>query len=800
MKKVLTLLLLFLTHLVIAQDNQTNTSFGQKVNVAGYAGKKFKLEASVKVESNDDKGSAFLFFNERLKDDKAGKFTLEIDKPIKDPSWKTYTVEGVFNAEAENVIIGGIVLYSGHFFFDDFKLSVQNTEGVWQALPVLNNSFEDLTFKNYKPINWDNNTQANSNFTFKNSDKNPANGKNALEVIGKVDTDDGTDKFVKMQKWAKENYTKAEYQIPMRDGIKLHTVVYTPKDASSTNTYPMVMERTCYSAGPYGKDEFSYYIGPDIMLQEKYIFIHQDVRGRYMSEGTWTNVTPHNPNKKTKNDVDESSDAYDSIDWLVKNVPNNNGKMGLMGISYPGFYAGSSSIDAHPALKAVSPQAPVTDFFFDDFHHNGAYTQAYFWNTPVFGTQQTKPNETDWFTLFNRPTLDGYEFHKRLGSLKNASKYYKEDNFFWKEITEHPNYDEFWQKRNIAPHYKNLKPAYLVVGGWYDAEDLFGVLTTYKTIEKNNPSVFNVITMGPFGHGDWASETGHHKHHEMYFGDSISTFYQREIEAKFFNHFLKTDGTSKVDLPEAYMYDTGKKEWQKFDSWQPKNAVPQSIYLKNNEKLGFEKPTDNTFSEYVSDPKKPVPYTMDLTTSFGFSGRNYMSEDQRFAARRPDVLVFEMDTLQSDLTLAGEIEVELYVSTTGTDGDWVIKLIDVFPDNEPQTPYTPKHVLLNGYQHLVRSEAMRGRFRNSFEKPEPMVANQVTPIRFKLQDVLHTFKKGHRLMIQVQSTWFPLIDRNPQKYVPNIYKAEDSDFIKATQKVYHSATYPSKLTVHLLKQ
>jgi uncharacterized protein len=518
-----------------------------------------------------------------------------------------------------------------------------------------------------------------------------------------------------------------------------------------------------------------------------------------MSEGQWTNVTPHNPNKKNKSDVDESTDAYDTIDWLIKNIKNNNGKVGMMGISYPGFYAAASSIDAHPALKAVSPQAPVADFFFDDFHHNGAFTEAYLTTMPVFGVQKDKLTETDWFPDFKTSTKDGYEFHKRLGALKNASKYFGADNFIWKELTEHPNYDDFWQKRRIATHFNKLKPAYLVVGGWYDAEDLYGALTTYKTIEKNNPSVFNMITMGPFGHGNWAWEQGHAMHHDMYFGDSLATFYQREIEAKFFHHFLKTDGSSKIDLPEAYMFDTGKKEYQKFDTWKPENATPLSIFLHNEENLRLEKPNGNTYSEYISDPKKPVPYTMDIPGSNRFTPRNYMSEDQRFAADRPDVLVFQMDTLAEDMTLAGDIDVELFVSTTGTDADWVVKLIDVFPDDEPNTPFTPKHITLNGYQHMVRSEVMRSRFRNSFEKPEPLIANEITPIRFKLQDVLHTFKKGHRLMVQVQSTWFPLIDRNPQKYVPNIYKAEDTDFVKATHRVYHSATNASRITVFVLK-
>ncbi len=518
-----------------------------------------------------------------------------------------------------------------------------------------------------------------------------------------------------------------------------------------------------------------------------------------MSEGTWTNMTPHNPNKKTKNDVDESTDTYDAIDWLVKNIPFNNGKVGQYGISYPGYYTSAGSIDAHPALKAASPQAPIADFFWDDFHHNGVFTQGYFWNFPIFGSAAKEPGENDWYQLFDKPTPDGYDFYRRNGTLKELGNKYYKDNFLWREVTEHPNYDTFWQKRNIVKHLRNLKPAYLIVGGWYDAEDLYGALETYRQIEKNNPGVFNIITMGPFGHGDWAGEQGNHKHHQLYFGDSIATFYQRNIEAKFFRHFLKENGGTNSGLPEAYMYNTGKKQYEQFAQWPPTTATKQKLYFSSNEKLSFNTGTANGFSEFISDPNKPVPYTMDIAGSFGITPRNYMSEDQRFAATRPDVLVFETDVLAEDVTLGGEITAKLNVSTTGTDADWVVKLIDVFPGNEPNTEHTDKTVTLAGYQHMVRSEIMRSRFRNSFVNPQPLVANKITPINFALQDVLHTFKKGHRIMVQVQSTWFPAFDRNPQKYVPNIYKADAKDFIRATHRVYHSGATPSYLDVQIIK-
>ncbi len=596
----------------------------------------------------------------------------------------------------------------------------------------------------------------------------------------------------------KENYIKTEQYITMRDGTKLFTTIYTPKDISKNTKYPILMHRTCYSVAPYGTDKYKSSLGPsETITKEKYIFVYQDVRGRWMSEGTWTNMTPHISNKKKKTDVDEASDTYDTIDWLIKNIPNNNGKVGQYGTSYPGFYTTAGLLSNHPALKASSPQAPISDFFFDDFHHNGAFIQAYLFTYPVFGIQHPKPDSIAWYEndLINPGTKDGMQFQLDLGPLKNADKYYGK-NFFWQETVNHPNYDEFWQKRNILPHLKNVKPAVMTVGGWFDAEDLYGPLNTYKTIEKNNPSAKNTLVMGPFGHGRWGRETGHTLHSNIYFGDSIATFYQRNIEAKFFNHYLKGNGDSKTGLPEAYLFDTGKKDWKTFEQWPAKEAKKVKFYLTADGKLSTEEKTGNTYSEFVSDPKKPVPYTEDNTTTLGFTPFNYMSEDQRFAGRRPDVLTFVTDTLTEDMTLGGEIMARLKVSTTGTDADWVVKLIDVYPPQEPNHAYMPdKKVLLSNYWQMVRSEAMRGRFRNSFEKPEPFVTNQLTDVNFRLQDVLHTFKKGHKIMIQVQSTWFPLIDRNPQKYVDNIYKAQESDFIKTTHKVYDS----SSVEVEVLK-
>jgi putative CocE/NonD family hydrolase len=588
--------------------------------------------------------------------------------------------------------------------------------------------------------------------------------------------------------YIQEHFTKKDMYITMRDGKKLFTSIYTPKDASAKNKYPIMMMRTCYSVAPYGEDKYPVRLGPsDYMMKEGYIFVYQDVRGRWKSEGTWTNMTPVIDNKKSKADVDEGSDTYDTIDWLVKNAADNNGKVGQWGISYPGFYTAAGILSNHPALKASSPQAPISDFFFDDFHHNGAFIEGYFFTFPVFGVQKTDTTSKAWYTMLNPGTKDGYQYLLDLGPLKNADKFYH-DNFFWQETINHPNYDDFWQKRGLLKHYSKVKPAVMLVGGWFDAEDLTGPLAIYKTINKTDPKAYNTIVMGPFGHGRWSRETGHTMHSNIYFGDSIATFYQQNIEAKFFNHFLKGNGDKNSGLPNAYMYNTGKKEWATFNKWPASNAVHEKLFLGTDGKLTDAQPTTTGSVSYISDPLKPVPYTEDNTTTMGFTPHNYMSEDQRFAGRRPDVLVYQTDVLKDDVTLGGEIMAHLKVATTGTDADFVVKLIDVYPADEPNNDYMPnKNIILSNYWQMVRSEVMPARFRNSFEKPEALVANQKTDVNFRLQDVLHSFKKGHRIMIQVQSTWFPIVARNPQKFVENPYKANESDYIKATETVYNDS-------------
>ncbi len=598
------------------------------------------------------------------------------------------------------------------------------------------------------------------------------------------------------QESVKANYDKKEVYIPMRDGTKLFTAIYTPKDIAKSKKYPILMQRTCYSVAPYGEENYEKTLGPNAFLQkDKYIFVYQDVRGRYMSEGSFTNMTPQVLKKSNKN-VDESTDTYDTVDWLIKNIKNNNGKVGQYGTSYPGFYTAAGIVANHPALVASSPQAPISDFFFDDFHHNGAFLMGYFKTFPVFGVQKTKPEKEDWFTnqFIKRVSRDGSIFYSEMGTLKQAVDQYYPDNFFMQEIMNHPNYDDFWKSRNLLPHLKGITHAVMTVGGWYDAEDLTGPLNIYKTIEKNNPKAKNTIVMGPFSHGGWSKEAGKHYHNDIYFGDSIATFYQKNIEYKFFNHYLKGNAKESVQLPEAYMFDTGKKEWKEFSNWPPKESIKLNFYLYSNRKLETEKTESANFSEYYSDPNNPVPSSVNYTEYNGFTPRNYMSEDQRFALSRPDVVAFTTDYLTEDITLAGEIMAKLKIASTATDADFIVKLIDVYPADEPQNKDKP-NVLYANYHQMVRSEVMPARFRTSFEKPEALTPNTSTEVNFRLQDVLHTFKKGHKIQVQIQSSWYPLIAVNPQKFLENPYLAKKQDYTKAFIKIFEE----SHIEVEILK-
>jgi putative CocE/NonD family hydrolase len=588
-----------------------------------------------------------------------------------------------------------------------------------------------------------------------------------------------------------ERFDKAEHFIEMRDGIKLYTLVYSPKEKGE---YPILLKRTCYSASAGDNFRFGGQASA-AMIKEGYIFAFQDVRGRYMSEGTFDNMRPNisGNDLDDKNAIDESSDTYDSIDWLINNLKNNNGKVGMYGVSYPGFYTAAALPNAHPALAASSPQAPISDFFFDDFHHHGAFLQSYTPAFAVFGYQKDTLTRSPWFVeemmrIFSLKVADGYDFYLEKGPLKNITEEFHHDNFFWNQIIEHPNYDEFWQKRSLLPALTegDIDHAVMTVGGWYDAEDLYGPLNIYKTIEKNNPNAKNTLVMGPWTHGGWRREKGKHTVNHIYFGDSISTYYLNEIEAPFFAHHLK--GEAMKPLPEAIMYDTGIKEWKKFDVWPPVDIPITQLTFGPKGKLYVNKPKDpNLEFEYTSDPNKPVPYRSE-TEGMTFTPNKFISDDQRDASRRPDVITFSTDTLTEDVTIAGEILANLIVSMTGTDADFIVKLVDKYPANHPEYEHNPKNIKMGNYEQLVRHEVFRGRFRDSYSEPKPFVPGEKTEVQVPLQDVLHTFKKGHRIMIQIHSTWFPYIDRNPQKYVDNIYLANEEDFIKSSIKVYGSST------------
>jgi len=602
----------------------------------------------------------------------------------------------------------------------------------------------------------------------------------------------------KQDTYVADNYTKQEVTIAMRDGTRLHTTIYSPKDTSKE--YPILMQRTPYSSAPYGAEKMKTKIGPNIhLMKEGNIVVYQDVRGRWMSEGVYDNMRAYIPNKTAKQ-ADEVSDTYDTIDWLINNVKNNNGNVGTWGISYPGHYATVSVIEAHPALKAASPQACIGDFFFDDFHHNGAFLLSYFRAISLFGTYKDTPTDSAWYSFPKMESKDQYQFFLDKGPLKNLNEYFqyekldvktaenkdRVDDYFWKEIIEHPNYDSVWQSKGIIQHLDKVPSsvATMIVGGWFDAEDLYGPLETYKTIEKNGKDNYNTLVFGPWDHGKWARAGVENYVGNYYFGDSISLKFQSEIETKFFNHFLKGNGDKNSGLPEAYVFDSGKKEWKSYDAWPPENVVKENWFLNRDQGLAQQHDGKLTREiKFTSDLKHPVPYSEDIKTVF--TPRKYMTDDQRFAARRPDVLVFETEVLTDDFTLAGDILAKLKVATTGSSADWIVKVIDVHPDNLEETnDKLQDHLKMSNYHLMVRSEVLRGRFRNSFEHPEPFVPNKKTDVNIKLQDVFHTFKKGHKMQIQVQSTWFPLIDLNPQTYVENIYKADEKDFKNQTHTVF----------------
>lgn len=608
--------------------------------------------------------------------------------------------------------------------------------------------------------------------------------------------------------WIVNNYTKMDQLIPMRDGIKLFTSIYVPKDNSED--HPILMTRTPYSCAPYGEDNWPsvWYSYMKAYYKEGYIIVVQDVRGRFMSEGDFVDVRPFNPDKKTNKDIDEASDAYDAIDWLVKNIPHNNGKVGVFGISYPGFFATMAAASNHPALVAVSPQAPVTNWFIgDDFHHNGALfiLDAFGFYTAMgagFGLPHPHPT-TLWPHTIDVPIHDSYKFYLETGPLPAFSKLAGDSVLFWKDLYAHPNYDQWWKARDARNATKNLKPAMLWVGGLFDAEDNWGAWNSYKAAEENNPGkIFNKLVMGPWYHTQWANNDGTHLGN-IYFGSNTSLWYQQNIEIPFFNYFLK--GTGEVSkIAEANIFLTGDNVWRQFDQWPPSGKEDIVLFLQDKGKLQWNPPELlASSSEYISDPAKPVPYAEGINFS---RTKEYMTDDQRFAEYRPDVLAFKTDVLDEDVTVTGAVTASLFVSISSTDADFIVKLIDVFPDSLSYNKleiYSGKEPVLvypmGGYEMLVHGEVFRGRYRNSFENPEPFVPGKIDTIKFDIGNVAHTFKKGHRIMIQIQSSWFPLVDRNPQKFV-NIYEAEESDFQKATIRIYHDVNNASYILLPVLKK
>jgi putative CocE/NonD family hydrolase len=610
----------------------------------------------------------------------------------------------------------------------------------------------------------------------------------------------------------KTQYNKAEYMIAMRDSVKLFTQVYTPKN--TTQNYPILLFRTPYSVRYYGEDVYRSSLGPnELYAREGFIFVYQDVRGKFKSEGEFVVMKPHKTVKRSSKDTDESSDTFDTIEWLLKNIPNHNGRVGQWGISYPGWQTVMGMIDAHPAMKASSPQASPSDMWIgDDFHHNGAFRLMYTfgwlsWNARTrTGTSETRTEGFDY------GTPDGYNFFLELGPVFSVDKLYFHNSVpTWNEYMEHGDYDAYWQEQNVLQYLNNITHPILNVAGWFDAEDFFGPMSIYYAIEKKNPANKSTLVVGPWLHGGWARMVGDELGN-IQFDSKTSEYFREKIELPFFLYYLKDK--DNFNLAEALVFETGSNQWKSYDHWPPKETTEKYLYFHANGKLSFDSPAVHSnadglnkienrkskivtqdFDSFISDPNKPVPFSQEIRTS---QGHLWMVEDQRFAARRPDVLVYQTDALTENVTIAGPIIANLSVSTTGTDADWVVKLIDVYPgdaaDNEPN----PCNVRMGDFQMLLAGEVFRGKYRNSFEKPEPFVPNQVTKIEFDLRDKCHTFLKGHRIMVQIQSSWFPVIDRNPQQFV-DIYHAKEEDFQKAEHKVYRLGKFSSHLKLTVLR-
>ena len=595
--------------------------------------------------------------------------------------------------------------------------------------------------------------------------------------------------------YIERNYHKSQHLIPMRDGVRLMTHVYSPLDTSTP--HPILLYREPYGIEPYD-DIYRHSVIPSLFFAKAgYILVYQDIRGRARSEGSFNFMAPFIPDKKSPADVDESSDAYDTVEWLLQNVPDHNGKVGVWGSSYPGFTAAMAAIDAHPAVAAVSIQAPMSDLFLgDDGHHYGAlYLSHYAYYSYGVWVNREKPEP---FHGRNFPfgTPDGYDFFLKLGPLKNiTAAMFKERNDMWAEAMAHETYDDYWKSRSTYRHLKAIRPAIMVVGGWYDGEDLLGTLRTYKTIEKNNPGIQNTLVMGPWIHSSWNRTYRVNEDRGPFSFTDTSAFYMEKVEFPFFEAHLR--GVEMPNPSEALVYDTGTTTWESNDTWPPAQAKQNKLAFSEKGCLllpGESSSSRTEFDEYMSDPAKPVPYSLRPDIPYYW---DYFVEDQRFASSRPDVLVYTSDPLTEDMRVAGPITAELYVSTTGTDADWVVKVIDVYPGDAPDPKPNPLNIRMGNYQRLIRGDIIRGKFRDSFENPEPFVPGKVTKVSFELPDIAHTFLKGHRIMVHIQSSWFPLFDRNPQTFC-NIREAGKGDFRKATHRVYRTADYPSGIWMCVL--
>jgi uncharacterized protein len=608
------------------------------------------------------------------------------------------------------------------------------------------------------------------------------------------------------EEFIKTHYAKYEYRIPMRDGVKLFVSVYTPlagafKDAGP---YPFLMTRTPYSCAPYGEDKMPARLGPSQeLLESGYIFVCGDARGRYESEGVFQEMNPHIDDKKSNKDVDESTDMYDTVEFLLKHVENNNGRVGITGISYPGFYTSASIIDSHPAIKAASPQAPMTDLFFnDDGYHGGAFMLSANYGFYVGFLPQKNPTLPDPRTSFDLGKPDGYKFYLNAGPTENLDKKFDGSNFLFHDQLVHTTYDEYWKKRDLSRHMKNVKAAVMVVGGWFDAEDLSGPFKTFHAIDEFNPGAVNSLVVGPWTHGGWARSDGD-RLGDVSFGSKTGVFFLSQIQFPFFEYYLK--GRNGAPLPKAYVFETGSNVWRRYDAWPPKSAEKKTLYFRAGGKLSFDPPTEKAgVDEYVSDPAHPVPFVNFTTDTVP---QRYMDDDQRFASRRPDVLVYETEPLTEDVTLAGPVRPKLKVASSGTDSDFVVKLIDVYPDDFPDPPSDAvgkrvlgaAPILMGGYEQLVRGEPMRAKFRDSWEKPTALTPGKMVTVNAEMPDINHTFRAGHRIMVQVQSSWFPLVDRNPQTFV-DIPFAKPEQFVKATESVYRSADAASGVEVLVVPQ